>query len=400
VRILLFNNSHLPRIGGKEIVVHQLALAYQELGHEVALAGPGGWWRFRDFRADYPIHRWPRVPGLPKELAWQGLYAWQARRFRCDVVHAHTTYPNGWVAARARGSADYPIVVTPHGADIHKVPEIGFGHRLDPVMDRKIRWALQQVDYTTAISRSVVESLRDAGLDDARIVEIPNGVDAARFQGRSDLDVRGSLGIDAGARLIVSVGNYHPRKGQEVLIEAFAQASRQAPDLQLVVVGTGTGRLKPLIDRLGVQGRVTLAGILPYPVPGATDPDVLAALLQADSIYVSSSVGEGSEGLSLALLEAMSAGACIVATDVSGNRDVIVDNVNGRLVPSGSAGPMADALVWLRRNDCERRRLARAGQRCVEQMSWRSIAARYVRLFETAIRARAHQAAQPASSDG
>jgi glycosyltransferase involved in cell wall biosynthesis len=395
VRILLFNNSHLPKIGGKEIVVHHLAQSYQALGHEVLLAGPGAWWRFRNFQADYRIQRWPRVPGIPSELAWQGLYAWQTRRFRCDVVHAHTTYPNGWVAAKVRGPGGYPIIVTPHGADIHKVPEIGFGHRLDPVLDRRIRWALQQADYVTAISRSVVDSLHDAGLEDERIVEIPNGVDVARFQRRPDLDVRAQLGIPPHVRLVVSVGNYHPRKGQEVLIKALAAASRRMPDLGLVIVGAGSAQLKPLIERLGLQDRVTLAGILPYPLPGNSDPDVLAALLQADSIYVSSSVGEGSEGLSLALLEAMAAGACIVASDVSGNRDVIIDNVNGRLVPSGSVETLADALVSLFGNDSDRRRLAGAGQGCVEQMSWRAIAARYIRLFETAIETRQTDPEQP-----
>lgn len=385
MRILLFNNSHLPKTGGKEIVVHQLALAYRALGHEVALTGPGGWWRFRQFQADYPIYRWPRLPGVPKELGWLGLYRWLVRRWPCDLVHAHTTYPNGWVAARARGSDDYPIIVTPHGADIHKVPEIGFGHRLDPALDRKIRWALQQADYATAISGSVAESLRDAGLEKERIVEIPNGVDVARFQRRAGFDVRAHFGLPRDARLIVSVGNHHPRKGQEVLIAAVAEASRQVPNLRLVIVGAGCQRLTPLIERLAVGDRVHLAGTLPYPVPGEDVTDILAALLQASSVYVSSSIGEGSEGLSLALLEAMAAGACIVATDVSGNRDVIVDQVNGRLVPSNSVSAMADALVGLCRHDGGRERLAGAGQRCVEQMSWKSIAARYLGLFEQAI---------------
>jgi glycosyltransferase involved in cell wall biosynthesis len=388
MKILLYNNSHLPRIGGKEIVVHQLALAYRALGHDVLLAGPGGWWRFRSFRPDYPIHRWPRVPGLPKELVWQAQYRWTTRRFRCDVVHAHTTYPCGWVAARSRGAGNYPIVVTPHGADIHKVPEIGFGHRLEPIMDAKIRWALQQADCATAISKSVVSSLRDAGLHSDRIVEVPNGVDVQRFRRRSNFDVHACLGIPRNAALIVSVGNYHPRKGHELLIRAVRRASRQIPNLRLVIVGGGSAHLAPFVEREGIGDLVKFTGSLPYPLPGDDRPDVLAALLQASSLYVSSSIGEGSEGLSLALLESMAAGVCTVASDVSGNRDVIVHKKNGWLFPSNSESELTDALVELCRDEGLRHRLGAAARSDVDQHSWINIAGRYIDLFEHAMRVR------------
>jgi glycosyltransferase involved in cell wall biosynthesis len=391
MKILLYNNSHLPVVGGKEIVVHQLALSYQALGHQVMLAGPGGWWKHRHFHAEYPIQRWPRAIGVPKEALWKAQFSWSARRFGCDIVHAHTTYPNAFVAAKARGRRNYPIIVTPHGADIHKVPEIDFGHRLDPVMDRKIRWALQQSDYATAISKSVVESLRDAGLPPARIAEIPNGVDVARFRRRVDFDVHKYLGVPRDAQLVVSVGNYHPRKGHELLISSVREAARVVPNLRLVIVGGRSEKLNQFVAEEGIDHLIKFTGSLPYPVPGNNRTDVLAALLQASSIYVSSSIGEGSEGLSLALLEAMSVGVCVVASDVSGNRDVIVDNRNGRLVPSKSVEHLTDALVGLCRNDAERRRLGQAGQKCVEQHSWNAIAARYLSLFEYAIRARTGQ---------
>jgi glycosyltransferase involved in cell wall biosynthesis len=391
MKILLYNNSHLPVVGGKEIVVHQLALGYQALGHEVVLSGPGGWWKHRHFHADYPIQRWPRAPGVAREAIWKAQFSWSAKRFGCDIVHAHTTYPNAFIAAKARGRHDYPIIVTPHGADIHKVPEINFGHRLDPVMDRKIRWALQQTDYATAISKSVVDSLRDAGLPPAKIVEIPNGVDVARFRRCVEFDVHKYLDIPRDSLLVVSVGNYHPRKGHELLISSVREAARVVPNLRLVIVGGRPDKLSQLVADEGIDHLIKFTGSLPYPVPGDKRPDILVALLKASSIYVSSSIGEGSEGLSLALLEAMSVGVCVVASDVSGNRDVIVENQNGRLVPSKSVEHLAAALVWLSRNDAERRRLGRAGQQCVEQHSWSAIAARYLSLFEHAIGARTGQ---------
>lgn len=388
MKILLFNNSHLPVVGGKEVVVHQLAMAFGALGHDAAVVGPGGWWRHRNFASDYPIQRWPRTPGIPRELAWRGLFALAVQRFGCDLVHAHTTYPNGWVAAKAGFRRSYPLVITPHGADIHKVPELNFGHRLNPVMDAKIRWALQQADCATAISQSVVASLRDAGLTSDRIVEIPNGVDVQRFRRRADFDVHRYLGIPRDAALIVSVGNYHPRKGHELLIASVRDAAREIPNLRLVIVGGASPKLMNQVDRDGIGHLVKFTGSLPYPVPGDNRPDILAALLQASSIYVSSSIGEGSEGLSLALLEAMSAGVCAVASDISGNRDVIRDKQTGLLVESNCPKALTRALVWLCRNGERRQQLALAGREHVDQHSWTSIAARYLELFERAIEAR------------
>ncbi|MFU8814056.1 MAG: glycosyltransferase family 4 protein [Pseudomonadales bacterium] len=390
MRILLFNNSHLPVVGGKEVVVHQLALAFGALGHDVALAGPGAWWRFRDFDAGYPVHRWPRVPGLARELAWKSLYSWRAARFDCDVVHAHTTYPNGYVAAKVAAHRRFPLIITPHGADIHKVPELNFGHRLDPRIDAKIRWALQQADCATAISKSVVDSLQDAGLSADRIVEIPNGVDVARFRVHADFDVHHHLGIPSDAALIVSIGNYHPRKGHELLIRSVRAASHRVPNMRLVIVGSTSRQLMDWVDREGLGHLVKFTGSLPYPLPGDPRPDILAALLQASCIYVSSSIGEGSEGLSLALLEAMSAGACVVASSISGNRDVIDNNRNGLLVPSDCPEGMTRALIWLCENAQQRQRMADAGRKYVEQQSWTRIAARYVELFERAITARSN----------
>ena len=120
------------------------------MGHEVLVAGAGGRWKHRRFDPGYPMMRWPRIPWVPPETARERMLRWTRRRFAFDVVHAHTTYPNGHCAARAL--PEVPLVITPHGADIHKVPEIGFGRRLDPEIDRKIsgRWHTQTTPRRSA----------------------------------------------------------------------------------------------------------------------------------------------------------------------------------------------------------------------------------------------------------
>ena len=132
MKIILFTNSLLPVIGGREIVVHHLARSLNRLGHSARVVCRSRFWRDRKVRFDYPVHRWPALKGLrcdevmPAELLLD-ILAWG-----CDVVHAHNTYPTGYAAARLKKLLRLPLVITPHGEDIHVVPEIGFGQRLDP----------------------------------------------------------------------------------------------------------------------------------------------------------------------------------------------------------------------------------------------------------------------------
>ncbi len=75
----------------------------------------------------------------------------------------------------------------------------------------------------------------------------------------------------------------------------------------------------------------------PNPVAGTPEPDWLAALYRASELYVLASVDEAAEGLSLAMLEGMAARLPVVATSISGNRDIIRDGVNGMLVAPARA---------------------------------------------------------------
>jgi glycosyltransferase involved in cell wall biosynthesis len=115
-----------------------------------------------------------------------------------DVVHAHTTYPNGYAAARTRRFSAAPLIITPHGEDINVIPELGFGARLDPQKNRKIEFALRHARTVTAISETIVASLQDAGVPPGRIVRIPNGVDLERFRSKPALRCDSLSGFSGG----------------------------------------------------------------------------------------------------------------------------------------------------------------------------------------------------------
>ena len=387
MNVLLLSNSHLPMIGGKEIVQHHLARQLAAKGHSVRVGGPSGFWRHRNVKLGYPMQR-PYTAGfLPTETQWRLRTQWLLRNHNYDVIHAHVTHPAAYHAQKylQERNDPTPLIVTPHGADIHKVPEVNFGKRLDPVLEEKIRWLLEQGPMCTAISDAVQTSLIDAGATEQQIEMIPNGVDTERFEGDVSLSAHDYLGIDADTHLFVSVGNYHPRKGHENLIDAVGLL----PDkkVHVAIVGRTSAECEDYVTSKKLEDKITFTGALAFPVPGTdTGPDVLVAMLKQSRGYISASMGEGTEGLSLALLEAMAAHVCPIATNVSGNRDVVIDGDNGYLVEPGAAEPIAKAMRDACDNVAETERRGHAAAGSIAHLSWSAVTDQYLSAYEKAIK--------------
>lgn len=386
MNIVLYTNSFLPKIGGRELVVHHLARTLHELGHEVRVLGPAGWWRLRKCRYEYPVYRYPVVRGRLRDPVRLVQLLLDTTWRRCDLIHAHITYPAGYIAGLLKRIRDIPLVLTPHGIDIHTIPELGHGLRLDPRLRDKIDYAVRKADAVTAISASIEQALIAAGAEPSKLHRIGNGVDLDRFAAAPDVDVHAWLGVPREARLLVTVGNYHPRKGQETLIRAMPLMLGRAPEARLIIVGRNTEKLTPLIDDLGLAGKVILTGQLKLAELGqAADTDWLAALYARSAMYLSAGTSEGAEGLSLALLEAMAAGLPVVATDISGNRDVVTDGVNGYLVPPGSEEGIARRVSDLLAQEDMRTAMGRRARETAAAFSWRSVTNRYLELYREII---------------
>lgn len=387
---MLYASDFLPSIGGREVVVHHLARCFQDLGHNVRVLGPRGWRHRHLQRFPYPVHVWPGLQGLfPETTALAHLW-FDATIYGCDIIHAHSTYPSGYIAARFKTFRDVPLVITPHGEDIHVVPEIGFGQRLDPVQRPKIDYALQKAALVTAISKGVEQSLLNANVDPAKIRQVPNGVDVERFETPQSLNVREWLKLPSDARIIVTIGNYHPRKGHEVLLRAMAAVVKSEPRARLVIIGIGTEALLPLIRDLKLDQYVTLTGRLDIPITGATQgdssrgqtqPDYVAAILKSSDMYVSAGTFEGTEGLSLAVLEALACGLPIVATRISGNVDIIKDGQNGLLVQPSVPEPLAEQMLRLLNDQGLRVQLAENARVTGRGYQWREIALQYLEVY-------------------
>ncbi|HEU4564083.1 MAG TPA: glycosyltransferase [Gemmatimonadaceae bacterium] len=300
-------------------------------------------------------------------MLWPRALAEQMRRIAPDVVHTHSgVWYKAGLAARHAGVPR--LIHTEHGRE-----------RPDPWTARMIDGlAARRTDVVVAVSEVLARQLADTVVRGAaRIHVVRNGVDTELHRPRPDSGaIRTELGIAADRPILGSIGRLEPIKGYDVMIEAFARLLADWPDdaprPALLLAGEGSER--PALERraaeLGLAGDVRFLGWR----------DDVADLHSAFALFTMSS---RSEGTSVSLLEAMSAGLCPVVTDVGGNAAVLGPALRHRLVPAED--PAALAAAWRDALEAAERRRedgARARQRVMDEFSLATMVRAYEALYE------------------
>ncbi|CAN5322458.1 hypothetical protein BH18ACT12_BH18ACT12_23370 [soil metagenome] len=241
-----------------------------------------------------------------------------ARRVDADLLHAHWI-PAGWVAARS----GKPYVVQVWGTDVELARRV-------PQLARRV---LSGAELVIAASTALADSASVLGAREVRV--IPSGV-----------DLPSEVGEEAEPPEVLYAGRLSPEKGVLELVEATR-------GMQLVVAGDG-----PLRDR--VPGA---RGFVPH--------DELQRLYARAAVVTCPS---RREGFGVACLEAMAHGRSVVATDVGGLRDLVVDGETGLVVPARDPAALRDALETLLADRKLRHRLgAAARERARQKFSWETV---------------------------
>lgn len=262
------------------------------------------------------------------------------RKFGPDVVHTR-----GW-----------PTIDAVFAAKVARVPHIIHGEHGREYSDPEgANWKRNQVRRLVGglVDRYVVVCdffspwlVKSCGVNRAKILYIPNGVDTERFtpnfgsktsaSPEDDLarrQLRSELGLPSDGLLLGSVGRLDPVKDLPTLLKAFTKLAGVRSDAKLVIVGDGPIRdsLRSLADDLGLQSQILWLG----------DRRDIASLLRCFDLFVQTSIFEG---MSNTLLEAMASGLPLIATDTGGNPELVQPGVNGALVKVGDVDGLAAVL--------------------------------------------------------
>jgi glycosyltransferase involved in cell wall biosynthesis len=226
------------------------------------------------------------------------------------------------------------------------------------------RWLVPAISGMIFISQAIAETHLAATPLLRHYAVIPNAVDLRDFSAPVDrAAVRASLGVPAGAPLLVMAGRISPWKGQHVFVEALARVRQAYPAAHGVIAGLAeeadgpgyAGRVQTLAVSLGLGQHLHMAGFR------SDLPQVLAA---ADAV-VHCSVKP--EPFGRVIIEGMAAGRPVVASALGGAAEIVADGVDGLLTPAGDAAALAAALCRLLADPDEGARLGAAGRRTVDQ---------------------------------
>lgn len=377
-RLVLVTRRFWPLVGGAERAMADLAAGLQARGCRVTLL-TALWeenWPERISLYGVPVVRLPQPPRrvLGTARYMLALHRWLRRqRAEYDMVYVSMLKHDAFAAlAAARGK---PVVLRAEGAgasgDVAWQRQAAVGR----LIGRRCRSAAAVV----APSPRIEAELSGAGYPGSRIRPIANGVripapvDPQRRQTARDALclAHTALYVPPGAPLAVYTGRLHPGKGLEDLLVAWAKVLVSWPDGRLWLAGDGPqrGALAAQIDRLGLSGRVVLAGTFQQ----------VDDLLAAADLFVLPSY---EEGMSLSLLEAMAAGLPIVASDIPGNRPLVEHQRHGLLFPPGRPEPLAQAMLQIIDNPAAAETLGQAArQRAIARFSLDRCVDEHLNLF-------------------
>ncbi|MFQ5644614.1 MAG: glycosyltransferase family 4 protein [Thiogranum sp.] len=384
MNICIFGSSFLPQRGGMEYVMHHLATALHQLGNDVTVIAERVRWEPVGVEHDYRLIRYgPAIRGL-RGVGLEyisGLLAVLRAHMQnpFDVIHCHGVAIGGRRAAVLKKWLNIPLVMTPHGEDIQRIPEIDYGLRLDPRWDRAIKRNLDAADAVTAISASVARELTH--IDQEKIFPVANGIHLSNYGKRSSNFLHDRLNLDRDTSIILSVGRNHIKKGYAYGIKAVERLLADNPDMNLhyALVGRGVSELAPLVTEKRLGKTVSLIE--------EVSPDQVRECYHSSHVFFSPSI---IEGLSLVSIEAIACGLPLVVTNVPGNEDIVQENDCGLIVESKNPDDMARGLHTLLSNKEMREAFGKKALVSARSYDWLKIAERYCDVYARITNPQAH----------
>lgn len=336
IRVAMIIQSYLPLIGGAERQIASLAPLLKELNVEIHIITRkySGLKAFEVINGVF-VHRIAVVG--PKALAaimyiFGSLY--KIKKLKPDLLHAHELLSPSTIGVFGKWLFKLPVLAKVlRGGEIGDISKIKNGI----FSSLRINFLIKKISAFAVISKEIDEELKDLNISNTKRIFLPNGVDTKRFKPISvqeKKELRKKIGLPSG-KIVIYCGRLQPEKRVDQLIAAWNQIDHERAEEFLLIVGKGTEE-----QRLRQMAGTSVIFI------GEVN-DVLPYLNSSDIFVLPSS----NEGLSNSLLEAMSCGLPIVATNVGGTTDLIQHNHSGLLISPTKSSEIQNSLLGLLKDD-------------------------------------------------
>jgi teichuronic acid biosynthesis glycosyltransferase TuaC len=272
---------------------------------------------------------YPAVPFLSRPVngkrVARAIYPY-LKELNCDVILSYWIYPDGYAAVEVGKALNTPVIVASRGSDLRRIP--------DPFMRSMVARAVRHADYVLTVSDDLRQRAIALGAHPERSRSILNGCDHQVFRYAGRDAARGVLNLSPDAQIVLYVGRLVADKGILDLVAAFSELARERPQLQLALIGGGPleGKLQQFASRPEWAGRVLRCG--------PQRPAAVAQWMQAADVFCLPSYSEGCPNV---VIESISSGCPVVATDVGGVPELLHREC-GVMVPAAEPAKLAEGL--------------------------------------------------------
>ncbi len=292
-----------------------------------------------------------------------------------DVACNFWLYPEGYATVAVARRLGIPSVVCSIGSDLNRAA--------DPVSKWLTRLAMKRATFVVTKSEHLRERAIQMGINASRVRTVRNGCDPAVFHLADRGAARVELVVDDRAELVLFVGRLDCAKGILELFDAFASLASCRPNLRLAYVGDGPGaeQLRYKTIELGLEDRISLAGACPS--------QKVARWLAAANVLALPSYREGYPNV---VIEALSCGRPVIATDVGGILE-LVNESSAILVAPRDSQVLAEAIQTAMERNWDEQSISKQFHR-----SWDEAADELLRVCELAVQDRAEEWPLPAKA--
>ena len=273
------------------------------------------------------------------------------RKLHPDIILAYWIYPEGLGAVKAGNALGIPVITGSRGSDLH-------GNR-DPFSSARVKQVLDGADFVITVSEALRRTAIERGADPKRVRTIQNGCDGEIFHHGSRSEARTELGIAQDTELVLFNGWIAPLKGIWDLLEAVRRLAPSHPKLKIACIGEGDSETEwqAAIENARLSDRFRLLR--------RRKPPEIARWLAASNVLC---LPSHTEGCPNAVVEALSCGRAIVATNVGGIPE-LVSPESAILVSPHKPDELADALELGLRRQWDEQSIATRSRR-----SWQEVA--------------------------
>jgi len=378
VRIVLFPSAYAPAVGGVEELTRRLALQLGARGHDVEV------WTFRhpaelaadEVIEDVVVRRFsfplPAASfGAVAKFSSQAPRALRAlsqavKQFRPDLLHVQCFSAQGMYATALAARHRLPLAISLQGETVMDDTDI---YERSVILRLGLRTALRLAPAVTGCSQFVIDDAEKRfGLTPGKGIVIPNGVELAGDEQPRPLDLPFK-------RFVFAVGRVVPKKGFDLLIDAFVQVAAEHPDVGLVVGGSGSASeaLAAQASRLELADRIIL--------PGRLDRAAVAWAMDHAEVFV---LPSRVEPFGIVVLEAMRAGCPVVVSCHGGALEIVRHGRDGLVADPFDPQDLAEGMSALLSDPSRASHLAATGRVRVATFSWSLIVERYEALYRQA----------------